>query len=200
MNPERLEQQIEFIRETEKLKTVFRKNMVIDRTRPENSAEHSWHVALMALVLGEYANDSAIDLRKVLTMLLIHDLVEIDGGDTWLYDNHANAQKADKEQSCAERIFALLPADQATGFMALWQEFEAGETPEARFAGALDAMHPLINHQVTGGELIRGAHIPARVVIDKKSHIAKGAQDLWTYARGIIAAGVRSGLYVDDPE
>ncbi len=130
-------------------------------------------------------------------MLLIHDLVEIDGGDTWLYDREANAAKADKEQLCAERVFGILPDDQKQHFLELWNEFEARETKEAIFAAALDGMHPLINHQVTGGELIRAAKLTAAEVIDKKNYIQTGSKELWEHSQKIIAWGVKSGLYVE---
>lgn len=191
---ERLQQQINFIQEIEKLKTVTRKNLTLDNKRPENSAEHSWHVAIMAALLSEYSNNE-IDTLKVLKMLLVHDIVEIDSGDTWLYDEKANETKFEKENNCADRIFKLLPDDQQIEYKELWLEFENQETNEAKFAASIDAMQPLLNHRITGGDLIKDCKISANTVIVKKAHIADGANVLWKYSQEVISDCIGRGIF-----
>jgi putative hydrolase of HD superfamily len=197
--PERLSRQLAFLDEIEKLKLVYRRNMTVDRSRFENSAEHSWHVALMALVLAEHAEDQTMDVLKVVKLLLIHDLVEIYAGDTWLYDAEAAQEQAQREARSAERLFGLLPPDQSAKFRALWDEFEARNTPEARFAAAIDALQPLTNH------LLSGAADPAEPtptrdeVIERKRHIAASSPALWEVAQSVIAASARAGLYREEP-
>jgi len=133
----RLQRQIEFILEIDRLKQVLRQTFTTARSRQENSAEHSWHIALMAIILSEYAGNPQIDVFRVVKMLLIHDLVEIDAGDTYCYDDHAREDQHDRELQAAERIFNMLPMDQARQLQSLWEEFETGQTPNSRFANAL---------------------------------------------------------------
>jgi putative hydrolase of HD superfamily len=140
---DRLETQLAFILETEKLKQVFRQTLLLGDRRPENDAEHSWHLSLMAVLLVEHAS-AMVDLLKVLKMLLIHDVVEIDAGDTFAYDEVANLDKEEREQKAADRLFGLLPTDQAGAMRALWDEFELRQSPEARYAAALDRLQPLL--------------------------------------------------------
>ena len=191
---DRLQQQINFIREIEKLKAVTRKNLTLDNKRPENSAEHSWHITIMAALLCEYSNKE-IDILKVLKMLLVHDLVEIDSGDTWLYDEKANETKFEKEINCADRIFKLLPDDQQIEYKELWLEFEKRETDEAKFAASIDAMQPLLNHRITGGDLIKDSKISANTVTGKKKHIADGANVLWKYSQAVISDCTDKGIF-----
>ena len=151
MTPKRLKQQLSFLYEIDKLKTVFRRtNLISEPDRLENSAEHSWHLAFYVMILAEYAN-AKVDVTKVIKMVLLHDVVEIDAGDTFCYDQEANSSKADKEQSAAERVFGLLPEDQRTEFLSLWKEFEAGESSDAKFAGSVDRLQPLLHNSLTGG-------------------------------------------------
>lgn len=192
----RLEKQIEFIREIEKLKTIERRNLTLDDNRPENSAEHSWHVAMMALILSEHS-DMKVDLLKVVKMLLIHDLVEIDNGDTWLYDEKGNESKFEEESNCADRIFSLLPEDQARELKSIWNEFERQETNEAKFAASIDSMHPLINHQMTGGRLILEEQISTKTVVSKKKHIKNGSESLWDFSKKIIQECKDQGIFSD---
>src|SRR5262249_50705513 len=147
---DRLARQIAFIIEIDKAKQVLRQTLLMDGSRLENDAEHSWHLAVMALLLAEYAGE-AVDLLRVLKMVLIHDLVEIDAGDTFVYDVEALATRREREERAADRIFGLLPADVEEEFRALWEEFEAQATPEARFAAALDRLQPLLHNYHTGG-------------------------------------------------
>src|SRR5260370_16359555 len=149
---ERLDDQLRFIKEIERLKTVLRQSPLVDASRRENSAEHSWHLAVMAVTLGEYAPPGT-DLNRVLTMVLLHDIVEIDAGDTFLYATDAVIAEAERaERAAADRIFALLPADQAAALRAVWMEFEDRRTPAARFARALDRLQPMLaNYHTAGG-------------------------------------------------
>src|SRR6516165_1178949 len=139
--PERLRRQLEFILEIDRLKSVLRRSYLIDSDRHENSAEHSWHLGVAAMVLAEHAKEK-IDVGKVIHLVLVHDLVEIDAGDTFIYDDAANVGKAAREQKAANRLFGLLPEEQAQTFMALWREFEHRQTPESKFAFALDRLMP----------------------------------------------------------
>jgi 5'-deoxynucleotidase YfbR-like HD superfamily hydrolase len=147
---DRLTQQIEFLIEADKLKQVLRRTPLADRSRRENSAEHSWHLILAAIVLREYSA-AQIDLLRVLEMLAVHDLVEIDAGDTFAYDTQDLVTKAERERSAADRVFALLPTDQASRLRSLWEEFEAQETPEACFANAMDRLQPLLQNACAQG-------------------------------------------------
>jgi len=193
MDFQRLEQQIAFVREVDKLKTIQRQTLLTDASRQENDAEHSWHLALMALVLAEYAGDSTIDLLHVLRMVLVHDLVEIDAGDTYCYDEAGYADKAQRETTAAERIFNLLPTDQAAEIRALWDEFEASATPEAKFANALDRLQPLMHNVFTNGRMWKKHGIVKSQVIDRNCKITDGAPDLWTFARDLIEKAVNDG-------
>jgi putative hydrolase of HD superfamily len=193
MNHERLERQIAFVREVDKLKTIHRQTLLTDASRLENDAEHSWHLALMALILGEYADGGGIDLLRVIRMVLVHDLVEIDAGDTYCYDEAGYVDKARRETAAAERIFNLLPADQAGEIRALWDEFEAAETPEARFANALDRLQPLMHNVFTNGRMWQKHDIIKSQVVDRNRKIADGAPDLWRFARNLIDQAVADG-------
>lgn len=197
MNLERLEKQMSFLREIEKLKLVYRRNSVLDRSRQENSAEHSWHIALMALVLAEHADEEDIDISKVVRQLLVHDLVEIYAGDTWLYDEAAMADKEEKERASAQELFALLPSDQAEEFQMLWEEFETRKSPEAKFAAAVDAIQPLINFLQVGAADY-GNPPPARsLVLKSKAIIKEGSEKLWDLAQKTIDECVKRGLYAN---
>ena len=193
MDRERLEQQIAFVREVDKLKTIHRQTLLTDASRQENDAEHSWHLALMALVLGEYANGGGVDLLHVIRMVLVHDLVEIDAGDTFCYDDAGNADKGQRETAAAERIFNLLPPDQAKEIRSLWDEFEAAESAEARFANALDRLQPLLHNVFTDGRMWQKHGIVKSQVLGRNRKIGDGATDLWTYARNLIAKAVNDG-------
>jgi putative hydrolase of HD superfamily len=191
----KLQQQIEFIKEIEKLKTIKRMNLTLDDERRENSAEHSWHVALMAVLLAGHANEPGLDVFKVVKILLIHDVVEIDAGDTWLYDIEANKDKFDNEELGADRIFGLLPFEQKHEFMSLWEEFEAQETQEALFARSLDLLQPIINHQLTGGKLVKAKGLTAKQVIENKEIMKQGSFKLWELAMELIADCKAKGIF-----
>jgi putative hydrolase of HD superfamily len=183
-NP-RLLAQIRFIEELDRLKTVLRMTTLIDESRLENTAEHSWHMAMMAVVLSEYTNEP-VDLGYVLKMILLHDIVEIDAGDTFAYDTTGYETKAAREQAAATRIFGLLPDDQCQEFRALWEEFEAQDTPEAKFAAALDRLAGMIPNYVTnGGSWVRH-RITREQIIARNQPIANGSPTLWRFAAALI--------------
>ena len=188
----RLAQQIDFIVTVDQLKQVYRRTRLIDDGRRENDAEHSWHLALMAVVLREYAAEE-IDLARVLAMHLIHDLVEMDVGDTFAYDDAGQADREERERVAAERIFGLLPADQGATLLALWEEFEARETAEARFAAALDRLHPMLLNYHGDDSAWRRHDIRSAQVVAFNRHMHEGAPELWAYARALIDDAVASG-------
>lgn len=176
MNSKRLTQQLEFLKEIDKLKTVFRQtNLIADQDRFENTAEHSWHIAMYGIILMEYANET-VDALRVLKMLLIHDIVEIDAGDTFIYDDAGLKGKLAREQRAADRLYNLLPEDQAKELRALWDDFEHGQTIEAKFASALDRLQPLIhNYASNGGSWQRHKIIKKQVEL-RVAHVANGSQ------------------------
>lgn len=190
---QRLAQQIEFIVEIDRAKRVLRRTLLMDKSRRENDAEHSWHIAVMALILAEYAAED-IDLFRTIKMLLIHDIVEIDAGDTFTYDEAAQEGKEERERAAAQRIFSLLPADQAAEMMALWEEFEAKETPEARFATALDRLQPLIHNYKTDGATWQEHGVSQEAVLARNRHMETGAPTLWAFARAMIEDAVARGI------
>mgnify|MGYP001157837070 CR=1 FL=1 len=190
---QRLAQQIEFIVEIDRAKQVLRRTLLTDKSRRENDAEHSWHIAVMALVLAEHAAEE-IDLLRTIKMLLIHDIVEIDAGDTFTYDEAAQKDKAEREKAAAQRIFSLLPEDQAAEMMALWEEFEAKETPEARFAAALDRLQPLIHNYLTDGATWQEHGVSQEAVLARNRHMETGAPTLWAFARAMIEDAVARGI------
>lgn len=192
MSINRLTQQIQFIIEIDRLKLILRQTSLTDNSRRENSAEHSWHIAMMALTLAEYAPEG-VDISYVIKMLLIHDLVEIDAGDTFCYDVQANQNKAQKEAQAALRLFGLLPADQANELRSLWDEFEAGETPTAKFAAALDRIQPLLHNQQNGGGSWRINGIRRDQVMKRVAPVETGAPQLWPFVLQLIDECVAAG-------
>ena len=191
---ERFQKQIEFILEADKLKHVRRKNLLLDRSRRENSAEHSWHIALMVLIMSEYSNETDIDFFHVMKMLLIHDLVEIDAGDTYCYDDNGRQDQHQREEIAARRVFGLLPDDQAAGLRALWDEFEKRETPESRFANALDRVQPLLNNYFTDGQTWQENDIKSAQVHRRMRPVKDGAVVLWNYVSALIEDAVKKGF------
>ena len=189
----RLHKQLEFLLEIDRLKEVMRQSYICGGLRKENSSEHSWHLAVMALVLAENAPD-AVDIMRVIKMALVHDLVEIDAGDTFCYDDAGNAGKAGREALAAERIFGLLPDDQKSEFQGLWREFEARKTPEACFAAALDRLMPLLHNYYSGGKTWQEHGVPAAKVLDRNRHIEDGSPELWALAKSLIEDAVDKGF------
>ncbi len=192
MDLDRLKKQLEFVLEIDKLKTVLRQTLLTDRSRQENSSEHSWHLALLAMVLSEYAKEK-IDLLQVLKIVLVHDLVEIDAGDTYCYDDDRLEDQKEREIKAADRIFNLLPSDQAEEFRGLWEEYEAQKTPESLFAAALDRLQPVMNNYHTQGETWKKNGIQLHQVIARNQKMGEGAPELWEQAKGLIDDAVAKG-------
>ena len=192
----RLRQQIRFVLEIDRLKQVVRQTPILDGSRKENDAEHSWHLALMAIVLSEYAADK-VDVLRVLKMVLIHDIVEIDAGDTFCYDAEASANQNEREECAAERLFGLLPSDQGAELRALWEEFERRESADARFAAALDRLQPLLHNYVTRGGTWREHSVGSAKVRQRNSQIEAGSPELWKFAANIIDAAVAEGILME---
>jgi putative hydrolase of HD superfamily len=191
---ERFKKQIGFILEADRLKHIRRQTILLDRSRRENSAEHSWHIALMVMIMAEYARESDIDFWRVMKMLLIHDMVEIDAGDTYCYDDHGRQDQSQREEIAAKRIFGLLPADQTAEVRALWDEFEKRETPESRFANALDRVQPLLNNYFTNGQTWQENGIKSSQVHRRMRPAKDGAPVLWDYVSALIEDAVRKGF------
>ncbi|MDA0637242.1 HD domain-containing protein [Nonomuraea sp. MCN248] len=189
---DRLTDQIAFAVEIDKLKRIIRRNLLMDGSRRENDAEHSWYVATLAMVLGEHA-PAGTDLQRVVAMLLVHDLVEIDAGDTFIYDPVAVAAQVEAERAAADRIFALLPGEQGARLRSLWEEFEERETPEARFARALDRFAPILANHHTEGGTWRLFKVTAAQVMEKVRLIEEGAPSLGAYARALVEESVAKG-------
>ena len=195
----RLVRQVEFIAECDKLKEIFRQTLNTQSRRAENDAEHSWHLCLCVIVLAEHANWPNLDVLHVLKMLIVHDLVEIDAGDTFAYDTAAMAHQHEREAVAADRIFGLLPADQAREFRALWDEFEEKKTPESRFATACDRFQPmLLNCRVQGGGWKKHGITHDRVVA-RNRQIADGSAALWSHAEKMIQELADSGHLAPKP-
>ncbi|MCI5712613.1 MAG: HD domain-containing protein [Lachnospiraceae bacterium] len=193
MDKERLEKQFDFFREIDKEKFIFRQTHLTDGKRRENDAEHAWHMAIMTILLSEYANEE-IDVLKTVTMLLIHDLVEIDAGDTYAYDEEGKKTQHEREEKAAERIFGILPEDQGKKLRELWEEFEAYETKEAKFAHTMDNIQPaMLNAAIDGADwVLHGVQLEQILGRNKKT--AEGSEVLWDYAyQNIIEPNVKKG-------
>jgi putative hydrolase of HD superfamily len=197
---EPLDSQVGFLLEADRLKTVLRQTPLTDRSRRENSAEHSWHLALMVLVLAEHAPPGT-DLGRVMAMVVLHDLVEIDAGDLFVYAAQAEqARQEQAERAAADRLFALLPPAQASSLRALWDEFEERATAEAKFARALDRLEPmLINMVVGGGGTWLSSGITADQVLAKVALIEDGSPSLGAYARDMVDRAVDRGILAPPP-
>lgn len=190
---ERLERQMAFIRETDKIKNIFRQTQISTGERYENDAEHSWHIALMAFTLAEHADVPELDMLRMLKMLILHDIVEIDAGDTFAYDVKGNESKREREEKAADRIFGLLPEDQAGEYRALWEEFDAMETPESRFAAAMDRLQPMMLNYLNEGGTWNRHQVRLPQVIARNRHIADGSKALWEYAQTFLEDAVNRG-------
>ncbi len=194
MIDERFRKQIEFILELDKLKNIYRQSYVLHEDRHENDAEHSFHLAIMATLLAEYANEP-VDVTHIMKMVLVHDVVEIDAGDTFFYDAEGNADKAERELKAADRLFALLPEDQAAEYRSLWEEFEAKETPEAKFAGALDRIQPMLLNYCNGGRSWKNHGVSeAQVRNGNLPSVFAGSEEIGRLADAVVAAAKAEGL------
>lgn len=195
---DRLTRQLDFVLELDKLKTVLRQTLLADSSRRENDAEHSWHVAAMALLLAEHAPDGA-DPVRAMKMLIFHDVVEIDAGDTFIHDDKGNADKAEREQAAASRLYGMLPPDQERDLKSMWEEYEARETPTARYADALDRLQPIMNNFATQGGTWKPHNVTADKVMTLAMRIGKGAPALGAFAANLVEEAVRRGYLAPAP-
>jgi putative hydrolases of HD superfamily len=186
-------QQIEFIKEIDKIKYILRRTKLINSNRHENDAEHSWHLAVMAIILAEHANEP-VDVLKVIKMVLIHDIVEIDTGDIFMYDTTRSHTNTEEERKAAHRIFGMLPTAQAEELMTLWEEFEAAESNEARFAKALDKLEPLLQNASNDGGTWDEYDVRYDKVYNNQHQIAESSDLLWKYAEQLVNDCVRQGI------
>ena len=193
VDPERFGRQVSFLLEVDRLKGVLRQTYLTDGSRRENSAEHSWHICLAAFTFAEYARDQGIDFSRVIRMLLVHDLIEIDAGDTYCYDEAAHTDKPEREREGADRIFGILPKDQGALFRELWEEFETGRTPEARFAHALDRVQPFLHNYVTSGKSWREHRVRHGQVLERMQRVRRGSRVLWDYVVQLLENAVERG-------
>ena len=195
---ERLDQQFQFILEMDKEKKITRQTYHLDAETFENDSEHAWHAALMTILLSEYANEE-IDVLKTVTMLLIHDIVEIDAGDTYAYDEAGISTQADRESKAAERIYGLLPSDQGDRLLELWKEFEAGKTAEAKFAKVMDRIQPIMLNAATGGKAWKEHEVKLSQIWKRNEKTPEGSAQLWDYAKEhFIFPYVEKGKITDD--
>lgn len=195
---DRIEKQFQFIEEIDKEKLIGRQTYLTDAVRKENDAEHAWHMAIMTILLSEYANEE-IDVLKTVTMLLIHDIVEIDAGDTYAYDAEGKKTQREREEKAADRIFGMLPEDQAKKFRELWEEFEAKETAEAKFARAMDNVQPMMLNSRTDGKawMEHGVHLSQ--ILKRNAITPEGSKTLWNYAqKHFIEPNVKKGRIQED--
>ena len=193
MQPNNLSKQVSFIKEIDKIKYIQRKTKLFNSNRPENDAEHSWHLAMMTIVLAEHS-DTPIDVLKVIKMVLIHDIVEIDAGDTFIYDTQNSHTNTDNERMAAKRIFGLLPKEQADELISIWEEFETGETHEAKFAKSMDRFEPLLQNTSNNGGTWKEFDVDYEKVYEKKKVIKAGSSSLWNYAENLIDESVDKGI------
>ena len=193
---ERLRDQLAFVSEIDRLKSVLRRTLLQDGSRVENSAEHSWHLAVMALVLVEYA-PAGTDLSHTLKLLLVHDIVEIEAGDTFAYDAEGYLDKDARERAAADKLFGLLPSSQGAELRAFWEEFEAEETNEARFANALDRLQPFWHNLHTQGGTWRLYRVTKPQVLARMEPISRGLPDLWPVVQGLIDEAVAAGILAE---
>jgi putative hydrolases of HD superfamily len=190
---DRFERQIRFILEIDKLKTIIRRTYLLNEDRAENTAEHSWHLAMMAILLAEHANEP-VDVARVIKMVLVHDIVEIDAGDTYFYDTAAALDKAAREHAAAERIFGILPRDQGKELRQLWEEFETGTTADAKFAVALDRFMPQLHNYHTQGRSWAEHGITADRVLERNECMADGSAKLWECTCALVDDAIAKGF------
>jgi putative hydrolases of HD superfamily len=193
----RLEKQLEFILEIDKLKTILRQTQILDRSRRENDAEHTWHLTMMAIILLEHANDPKLNLLRVLQMLIVHDLVEIDAGDTFAYDTKGYEDKSERELKAANRLFGMLPENQAGELMSLWIEFEDRMTNESKYANALDRLQPMLFNYNNDGDTWKKYGISSSQVLERNKNIAEGSAVLGQYVQTMVRSAIEKG-YIDE--
>lgn len=197
-NDERMDKQFEFLRELDKEKFIGRQTYLTDAKRKENDAEHAWHMAVMALLLSEYSNEP-IDVLRTISMILIHDVVEIDAGDTYAYDEEGKNTQHEREQKAADRIFGILPMEQAGKMRELWEEFESGDTPEARFAKVMDNIQPIMLNSATDGKSWSEHGVKLSQILERNKNTHNGSEQLWKYAKeNFIDVNVEKGRICKD--
>ena len=194
-----MQKQMEFIVEVDKVKKIMRQTYLSDASRKEDDAEHSWHLALMAVLLKEYSNEE-VDLTKVIPMVLIHDLVEIDAGDTYAYSGESAAVTEARERKAAERVFGILPEDQGKVFRDLWEEFEAYQTPEAKFAHVLDNCQPMLLNDASNGLSWTEHQVRKSQIYKRNEHTAEGSRKIWNYMQSLIQKHIDLGHVIDDSD
>ena len=193
---ERLQKQIAFIKEIDKVKSIFRQTYLADGTRKENDAEHSWHIALMAVLLKEYVSED-VDVAKVMTMVLIHDLVEIDAGDTYAYDSEGAKSKREREVKAADRIFGILPEDQGMYLRELWEEFEAYETPDAKYAHLLDNFQPLLLNDASGGRSWNEHGVHKSQIYKRNEKVQETSEEIWNTIQEVVEYHIAKGNIIE---
>lgn len=194
---DRLKKQIDFILEVDKAKEIFRRTLISNGERYENDAEHSWHLSLMAPILKEYIKED-IDISRVINMVIIHDLVEIDAGDTFCYDKKGNETKRERELKAAERIFNILPKEQGEVIFSLWNEFEEMKTPEGKYAATLDRLQPLLLNSANGYKTWKDNKTTKSMVLDRMAIIKESSSELWNLVLDIIDDGINKGCLIDN--
>ena len=197
MDVNRLEQQMRFLVEVDKMKSVYRRTILIDKTRRESDAEHSWHFALMAMLLAEYADPEKVDCARVIRMALVHDLIEIYAGDTFAYDVQGNQDKRQRETEAADKLFALLPEDQAAEIRALWEEFDAMETPDAQYAAAIDRLQPFLNNYLTQGHTWGLGGVKSAQVYERMDPIRVALPEVWPFVDKMIQESIEKGYWAE---
>lgn len=198
MEETRLDRQFAFIKEIDREKEIVRQTYLADASRQENDAEHAWHMAIMTYLLADYSNEK-LDVAKTMMMLLIHDIVEIDAGDTFAYDDEGKKTQREREVKAADRIYSLLPEDQAKELRSLWDEFEEGETTEARFARTMDNLQPMMLNNASGGRSWKEHGVVLSKILERNKRTALGSEKLWAYAReNWLKPNVEKGIIKED--
>lgn len=193
MMPENFEKQLKFITEIDRMKHILRRTLLVDGSRRENDAEHSWHIGVMAMLLREYA-DPAVDVERVVKMCLVHDLIEIYAGDTFAFDVSANVDKAEREKASADKLYALLPPEQGSELRALWEEFDAEQTLDAQYAAAMDHLQPFIHNVMTDGHTWKEGHVTREQVYARMAIVKAATPALWPFVENSINQGIEAGI------
>ncbi len=191
---EKLRKQMDFIIEIDKMKNIYRQTLVLNEDRAENDAEHSWHLAMMVMLLSEYANEP-IDVLHTVKMVLIHDIVEVDAGDTYCYDKEGYKDKAEREEKAAQRLFGMLPEEQRNELYGLWREFEEFKTPESKFANAVDRCQPMTLNYKKGGISWKKHGIKSSQVYERNKNIGQGSELIWQYMQEVLKDAEDKGMF-----
>ena len=193
MSEERLKKQLEFLVEIDKMKNVLRRTLIVDGSRRENDAEHSWHLAMLAMVLEEYS-EREINISRVVRMCLVHDLVEVYAGDTFAYDEKGYEDKLARETAAADKLFSMLPTEQGEEFRALWREFDEAQTADAMYAAAMDRLQPMMNNFLTDGHTWKEGKVTSDKVLDRMQPIKKARPELWQVVEYIVSTSIERGI------